>query len=345
MFKVSILASENALFSTVFGPFDMLIQAGVFWNMILGKEATPYFDVCISSVDGKEITGLRGAKIRPHCKIHSDDQYDLVIIPSEGMNINPHSQSFQKRVDYLKTMHDKGTVVASVCTGAFLVAATGLLNNKVATTHWAAAQEFMQLFPEVKLNTDLLVVDNHEIITAGGVSADQDLCMRLIARFCGHDVAIQTARCTLVDLSTREQAQFKTFVVEKNHGDQGILKCQLYIEKNIGKEISVAKLSEKFTISLRTLNRRFKQATRHSVISYIQQLRVEKAKYILERKNISFDEIAHDLGYENVSFFRKLFKQHVGLTPKDYRRGFFQAKEKRAKRGTPMTYELNKTRN
>jgi len=328
MFKVNILANENALFSTVFGPFDLLIQAGVFWNMVIGKEATPYFEVCISSIDGKEITGLCGAKIRPHCKIQNDDQYDLIIIPSEGMNIKPSSKSFQNRVDYLKKMHDKGAVIASICTGAFLVAATGLLNNKVATTHWAAAREFTQLFPEVKLNTDLLVADNHEIITAGGVSADQDLCMQLIARFCGHDVAIQTARCTLVDLSPREQTRFKTFVVEKSHRDQNILKCQTYIENHLGEEISIAKLSVKFSISQRTLNRRFKQATSHSVISYVQQLRVEKAKYILERKNIPFDELAHDLGYENVSFFRKLFKQHVGLTPKDYRRGFFRSNHK-----------------
>ena len=114
MFKVNILANENALFSTVFGPFDMLIQAGVFWNMIIGKEATPYFEVCISSIDGKEITGLSGAKIRPHCKIQNNDQYDLVIVPSEGMNINNNNISFQKRVDYLKSMHCKGAITASV---------------------------------------------------------------------------------------------------------------------------------------------------------------------------------------------------------------------------------------
>lgn len=325
MIKANILASENALFSTIFGPFDMLIQAGVFWNMIFGTDATPYFEVCISSVDGEEITGLGGARIRPHCKIQTEDQYDLIIVPSEGMDIDQNNPSFRKRVDYLKSMHAKGAVIASVCTGAFLVAATGLLNNKIATTHWAAAQRFKQLFPDVTLDTDLIIADNQKIITAGGVSADQDLCMRLIEKFCGHDVAIQTARCTLVELSVRQQIQFKTFVVEKNHGDQDVLNCQLYIENNLGEELSVAKLSETFAMSLRTLNRRFKQATGHSVISYIQQIRVEKAKYILERENISFDELAHSLGYENVSFFRKLFKKHVGLTPKDYRRRFFRS--------------------
>ena len=325
MVKVNILASENALFSTVFVPFDMLIQAGVFWNAIFAQQATPYFDVSISSVDGKEITGLSGARIKPHHTIMNDDQFDLIIVPSEGMNINANSRSFQQRVDYLKRMHDKGAVVASVCTGAFLVAATGLLHNKVATTHWAMAQEFTRLFPEVKLNTDLLIADNNEIITAAGVSADQDLSMHIIARFCGQEVALQTARCTLVDLSVRDQTQFKTFVVAKNHGDQEILKCQTYIEDHLSKDISVALLSEKFAMGPRTLNRRFKQATSHSMISYVQQLKVEKAKNILERESISFDEIAHSLGYENVSFFRRLFKKNVGLSPKEYRRAFFRS--------------------
>jgi len=324
MVKVNILVSENALFSTVFVPFDMLIQAGVFWNAIFSQQATPYFDVSISSVDGKEITGLSGARIKPHHTITNDDQYDLVIVPSEGMNINSNSRSFQQRVDYLKRMHDKGAVVASVCTGAFLVAATGLLHNKIATTHWAMAQEFTSLFPEVKLNTDLLIADNNEIVTAAGVSADQDLSMHIITRFCGQEVALQTARCTLVDLSIRDQTQFKTFVVEKNHSDQEILKCQMYIEDHLDKEISVALLSEKFAMGPRTLNRRFKQATSHSVISYVQQLKVEKAKYILERESISFDEVAHSLGYENVSFFRRLFKKNVGLSPKEYRRAFYR---------------------
>jgi len=220
-------------------------------------------------------------------------------------------------------MHDKGAVIASVCTGAFLVAATGLLHDKVATTHWAMAQEFTRLFPKVKLNTDLLIADNGEIITAAGVSADQDLSMHIIARFCGQEIALQTARCTLVDLSVRDQTQFKTFVVEKNHGDEEILKCQSYIEDHLSKEILVAQLAEKFAMVPRTLNRRFRHATSHSVISYVQQLKVEKAKYILERENISFDEVAHSLGYENVSFFRRLFKKNVGLSPKEYRRAFF----------------------
>ncbi len=324
MYKVNILAHENALFSTIFGPYDMLIQAGVFWNALNKLEPNPYFDVNVSSVDGDEICGMAGARIRPHKSIDEADQYDIIIIPSEGMNINPNCESFLKRSEYVNRMHAKGAVIASICTGAFLVASTGLLDSKTATTHWALAQDFKSHYPDVDLNTDLLIADNDQVITAGGVSADQDLCMHLITRFCGHEIAIQTARCTLVNRTTRQQTQYKSFAVEKNHGFEDILECQNFIEKNLNQDMSLASIASALSIGQRTLSRRFKQATGHSLVNYIQQLRVERAKYILERENTSFDDIAHGLGYENVSFFRRLFKQFVGITPKEYKRAFYR---------------------
>jgi transcriptional regulator GlxA family with amidase domain len=325
MYKVNILTSENALFSTVFGPYDMFLQAGVFWNAINEKALTPFFEVHISSIDGGDICGMAGAKITPHKKADKEDQYDIVLIPSEGMNVDPDSESFIKRVEYINLMHSKGAVIASICTGAFLIAATGLLNNKTATTHWAFEQLFKRYYPEIEIKTDLLIADNDQIITAGGVTADQDLSMHIISRFCGHEIALQTARCTLIDRTTREQKPYRTFAVEKNHGDDNILNCQNYIDKNLSGDISIQELSKILSMSERTLVRRFKAATGHSLVNYIQQLRIEKSKYILERNNISFDEIAHNVGYENVSFFRRLFKKNVGITPKEYKRMFFKS--------------------
>ncbi|GLR72988.1 GlxA family transcriptional regulator [Agaribacter marinus] len=174
------------------------------------------------------------------------------------------------------------------------------------------------------INTELLIADNDQIITAGGVTADQDLSMHIISRFCGHEVAIQTARCTLIDRTTQQQKPYRTFAVNKNHGDDTILSCQNYIDKYLNKDLSIQTLSKQSSMSERTFVRRFKAATGHSLISYIQQLRIAKSKYILERSNTSFDEIAHDLGYENVSFFRRLFKKNVGITPKEYKRMFYK---------------------
>lgn len=267
---------------------------------------------------------MAGAKITPHKKADKKDQYDIILIPSEGMNIDPLNDSFRKRVEYINEMHSKGAVIASICTGAFLIASTGLLNDKTATTHWAFEQLFKSHYPKIDVNTELLIADNDQIITAGGVTADQDLCMHIISRFCGHEIAIQTARCTLIDRTTRQQKPYRTFAVEKNHGDDNILNCQHYIDKNLNEDISVKRLSTLFSMSERTLIRRFKTATGHSLVNYIQQIKIEKSKYILERDNVSFDEISHDLGYENVSFFRRLFKRNVGITPKEYKRMFFK---------------------
>jgi transcriptional regulator GlxA family with amidase domain len=169
----------------------------------------------------------------------------------------------------------------------------------------------------------LLIADNNKIITAGGVTADKDLCMHLISKFCGHEIALQTARCTLVNRTSREQTQYKTFSIIKNNKFKEIVDCQIYIENHLKENITVQSLAQVFSLSQRTLTRRFKQATTHSLVSYIQQLKVEKAKYILERENKSFDYIANELGYENISFFRRLFKKYVGITPKEYKQSFF----------------------
>lgn len=317
--SVNILVSENALLSTVFGPFDMFIQAGVFWNIIHNQPITPHFEVCITGVSDKEISGINGSKIRPHRKISETDDFDIVIIPSEGMNIQLDSPSFQRRINYIKAMHEKGAIIASICTGAFLLAATGLLNGKIATTHWALEQQFRQFFPKVELDTNLLIAEQENLLTAGGVSADQDLCMRLIEKCFNKEVAMQTAKCTLVDMQNKKQSSFKSFVVNKTHGDKNILQCQDIIAKNIQRSIGSIELAEQVNLTTRTLNRRFKKATNYSVNNYIQALKVEKARQILETESTTFDQIAHYIGYENVSFFRRLFQKQVGISPKEYR--------------------------
>ncbi len=320
--KANIMTGEHTLLSTVFGPYEMLLQAGVFWNALAGEPADQKFDVRISGSGNGQVSGLAGATAAVHCEINLNDRFDLVLVPSEGMVIHPESESFKRRVDYLKTMHDRGSVIASVCTGAFLVAAAGLLDDKPATTHWALETQFSSWYPKVKLNTELIIADNQSVVTSGGVNADQDLSMHLIKKFCGQETLLQTARCNLVNPIQRSQAPYKAFFVKKNHGDEAILQCQNLIESQISSDLGVSFLAQQLSIGTRTLNRRFKEATGYSVNNYIQMLRVERAKQELERKNISFEVIANELGYENVSFFRRLFKKVVGISPKEYRKMF-----------------------
>jgi transcriptional regulator GlxA family with amidase domain len=180
------------------------------------------------------------------------------------------------------------------------LAATGLLDGKTATTHWGVAKIFKESFPKVNLRTDLMVVDEGRIFCGGGMTADLNLSLYLINKYCGREVA------------------------EKNHNDSKILKAQEWIERNFTQNISIEILAKKVEMSTRNFNRRFKTATGETVVKYLQQVRIEAAKKELEDVKLSFDAISVHVGYENVSFFRRIFKQATGLSPAKYREKFFQ---------------------
>jgi len=322
--KVVILASEHCLFSSVAGPMDMFLQAGRLWNGIVGKEYSPYFEVQVVTLDGKPAMSTNQVSITPHCSAYEIDKADLVMIPSQGFHFRTQDKNFFKKVDWLKRCYENGADLASVCTGAFTLAATGLLDGKSATTHWGVAREFRQAFPKVNLRTDLMVTDERRIFCGGGVTADLNLSLYLINKYCGKEVALQSSRCTLIDFERVSQQPFTMFIPEKNHQDSKILQTQEWIEDNFNQNIPNEALAKKVDMSTRNFNRRFKVATGATVVNYIQLLRTEKAKKEMENGRRSFDEISYNVGYENVSFFRRLFKKHTGLSPADYRKKFFQ---------------------
>lgn len=262
--------------------------------------------------------------ITPHCPIDEVGRADLIIIPSQGMHFRIQDEVFFKRVEWLKKCYEKGSDLASICTGAFTLAATGLLDGKSATTHWGVAQEFKTTFPKVDLRTDRMVTDEGRLYCGGGVTADLNLSLYLINKYCGREVALQSSRCTLIDLDRLSQLPFSIFIPEKNHQDAKILKIQNWIEKNFSNSVSIENLAKKASMSLRNFNRRFKSATGKSAVKYLQQVRIEAAKKELENGKLSFDEISFTVGYENVSFFRRIFKQGTGLSLTAYQKKFFQ---------------------
>ncbi|WP_159084683.1 GlxA family transcriptional regulator [Dongshaea marina] len=324
MKKVVILASDHCLFSSIGGPMDIFLQAGVLWNGIMGDKPSPYFDVKIVTMDGRPAMATNGVSVTPHCSVKEVDSADLILIPSQGFYFRERNEEFFAKVAWLKKCHENGADLASVCTGAFTLAATGLLDGKTATTHWGVAEEFKKAFPKVDLRTDVMVTDAGRLFCGGGVTADLNLSLYLINKYCGKEIALQSSRCTLIDLGRVAQQPFAMFVPEKNHQDPKILKAQEWMEDNFSQNLPNETLAEKAGMSTRNFNRRFKAATGLTVVNYIQLLRTEKAKKALEDGRKSFDEISSDVGYENVSFFRRLFKKHTGLTPADYQKKFFK---------------------
>jgi len=225
-------------------------------------------------------------------------------------------------IDFLRARHAAGVVLGSVCAGAFLLAETGLLSGRRATTHWNAAEAFRQRFPDVELDTDRLLIDESDILTAGGVMAWTDLCLRLIDRFLGSAVMLDTARSFLCDPPGREQRYYSDFSPRLDHGDRAVLKVQHWLQATGATDARLSRLAEVGGLEERTLLRRFLKATGHTSIDYCQRLRVANAQQLLRSGALPINRIAWDVGYADASSFRKLFTRIVGLTPGEYRLRF-----------------------
>lgn len=320
--RIAILASDFCLYSGVASPMDMFIQAGVSWNGFIGEAPSPFFDVSVVTLDGLPVTTYNDMKIYPHASISDVGIPDLIFIPSQGFHYASNDATRDKKVAWLQDCFERGSSLASACTGAFMLAQTGLLDNKIATTHWGAARAFRKSFPRVDLRTDLLVTDEDRLFCGGGVTADLNLSLYLIKKYCGREIAVQCSKCTLVDIDRLSQSPFATFVPEKAHGDKVILELQNWIDKHCQETISIELLAEKVFLSTRQLNRRFRQATGEPILTYIQNLKIEVVKTLLEQSHRTFSDISESVGYSNESHLRKLFKRQTGLTPSDYRNKF-----------------------
>lgn len=244
----------------------------------------------------------------------------LVLPPSLGEG--PPSDPGGALTRWILDRHAEGTLLCSVCAGAFLLAETGLLAGRTATTHWAAAERFAARFPDVQLDTDRLIIDDGDILTAGGLMAWVDLGLRLIDRLLGPAVVLRTARYFLVDPGGREQRFYSTFAPHLTHGDAPVLKVQRWLQAKSSDRITVPRMAAEAGLGERTFLRRFQKATGLKPLHYLQHLRVAKARDMLELSVLTADEIAWRVGYEDPGAFRKVFQRLMGLSPGEYRRRF-----------------------
>jgi len=227
--------------------------------------------------------------------------------------------------EWLATIDRTQTRIASACTGALVLAEAGILNGHEATTHWAYRYVFEQHYPLVRLRLEKNLCtsgDDDQLITSGGASAWQGLALDLISRYCGHERAVQTARFWLLPATSELQSPYSATLIKRQHDDPVIQRCENWIEKyfNTGNPVdAMTKLSE---LAPTTFSRRFKRATGYSPIEYVQAVRIEAAKSMLESKNTSINKIGRRVGYEDLASFRRLFKRRVGVSPTNYRRRF-----------------------
>jgi transcriptional regulator GlxA family with amidase domain len=315
--RVTILALDRTMPSTVTGPMDIFGQAGVLWNQIAGIDPEPRFQVEIASVGGKPVECLNRVCIQPHVAMDRVKATDLVLISSEDLAVL--SDVCDEVVPWLVERAGDGASIASVCTGAFLLAETGLLDGKRATTHWGFADEFRRRYPKVHLTPECLITDEGNLFCAGGAHSYFDLSLYLVEKYCGYEVASQCARALLLEMGRASQVPFAIFEYQKHHKDKEILRVQNLMEQTDGGKLSMEKLAEEAGMSLRNFKRRFRGATGESPLAYLQRYRIEKAKRLLENPANNIAEVSRRIGYENTGFFRDLFKRHTRMTPNAYR--------------------------
>jgi len=246
---------------------------------------------------------------------------DVLIIPP-SYDARKMQHSLPEFSSWLVRLHSEGVLICSICAGAFILAETGLLDNRHATTHWALRERFETEYPTVLTDVDRLIIDEGDIVTAGGMMAWIDLGLRLVSRFMGTAVMQNLAKLLLVDPGEREQIFYCTFSPQLRHGDRMVLKTQHWLQKNFTSQVSISTLSKIAQVGERTFLRRFQKATGHTPTAYIQALRVSKAKELIEMSKLSVERTAWEVGYSDVSAFHVVFRKFTGLTPGEYRRRF-----------------------
>jgi transcriptional regulator GlxA family with amidase domain len=322
MTDVTIVFLNETFSSTAIGPMEVFRHAGALWNTLTGKPPRPRFRVTTASVDGRAVRCDGRIEIRPDLAITAVRKTDLIFIPTTGVNIENVIERYDPVVPWLRRWHKRGAAIASVCTGVGLVAATGLLDGKRATTHWALADRFREKYPKVKWMPELMVTEDRGFYCGGGVNASTDLALYLVERFCGHDVAMQTAKALLLNTPRAWQAGFAIVPLKTNHSDETVSTAQEWMHQNFHKTFPLQAPARRVGMSPRNFVRRFKQATGDSPLNYLQKLRVAAAKRLLENDHRSMQEISSAVGYQDVAFFRSIFQRHTGVSPSTYRQSF-----------------------
>lgn len=316
MKKISILVPESSVMQAVADPQYLFTQVNQF---LIASGKAALFEVEL--VGAKKEMKLNNGMF----SIHTDSQLktikktDLVVIPALFGDMSTAVAKNKNLVPWIKEQYDKGAEVASLCVGAFLLGATGLLNGKKCSTHWGFTNEFREMYPEVDVVDGSIVTEEKRIYSSGGANSYWNLLLHLVEKYTNRETAILASKYFAVDIDRHSQSAFAMFKGQKNHKDAEIKNAQEYIEKNIHEKITIDELADLTTMGRRSFERRFKQATNNSVLEYIQRVKIEAAKRSFENSRKNINEVMFDVGYTDTKSFRATFKKITGLTPAGYR--------------------------
>ena len=257
--------------------------------------------------------------VKPHTNISGITKTNLIIIPSLNHNYYKSVKGNKVLVDWIEKQYRAGAEIATICTGAFLLAASGLLDGKSCSTHWSVASAFRSMFPNVNLQADKLITDENGIYTNGGAYSFLNLVIYLVEKYYDRQTAIYCSKVFQIELDRNSQSAFSIFTGQKSHGDETVLKAQAYIESKLHEKVSVEHLSVRFSVGRRNFDRRFIKATGNTPVEYSQRVKIESAKKAIESSRKTINEVMYDVGYSDVKAFREVFRKFTGMSPLEYR--------------------------
>lgn len=320
--KVAVLNFEGVVASAVAGPYDMFSKVKVISESLQVKTKM-VFDVDI--VNSTNLFSGQPFNMAGNVIMDNKKKYDLILVPA--MHIDCIEETLRREtgmIRWIQKQYEQGADIASLCLGAFLVASTGLLDGKRATTHWMGVPYFKQLFPKVKVEDDKVIIDEGRIYSSGAAFSFTSLIIYLIEKFCGRDMAFAAAKVFMIQVHDSSQHSFSIFNLQRNHEDYDISRVQDYIEKNYDELLTINCLAERFNMSSRTFIRKFTSITGNTPLEYIQRVRVEAAKRLLEKGKLTVEQVCMKTGYADFGFFRNIFKRLTGLTPQEYKKKYGQ---------------------
>lgn len=317
--KVSVFVPQYGVIEAITPAFRTFNTANEFLT-VFGKK--PIFDVEYVGLNEYVPANNGEYTIKTDRLISDVTHTDLLIIPPTFGDTDTGIQANAEAIPYFKELHTKGSGIASLCIGAFLLAETGLLDGKKCSTHWAHISEFKEKYPQIEVEDGAVITEHDNIYSSGGASSLWNLILYLVEKFSDRETAVMISKYFALDIGRDSQSQFAIFRGQRNHGDEDIKRVQDYIEKKYEEKITIEDLSNLINVGRRTFERRFKDATNNTPVEYIQRVRIEAAKKFFEasRKNVS--EVMYNVGYTDTKAFRDIFRKITGLTPIEYRNRF-----------------------
>jgi transcriptional regulator GlxA family with amidase domain len=322
-----IVALPETAGSALYGMIDVLAATGTLWRQLVGEPpGRSLLRPKIVAPSREPFLCGNRIPVRPDLSVEADPRGDLVIVPELWLAPDDDMKGrYPELLDWIRRRYRAGSYLYSACTGAILLAATGLLSGRKATSHWAYQELFRTRFTDIQFQPEpnLCFADpSGRIVTAGGTTSWHDLAIHIISRHCSPGEALRIAKVYLLKWHGEGQLPYASLVRLQPHADAVVRHAEQWLAKHFREPHAVAAVVAASAIPERTLKRRFKTATGASLIDYVQNLRVEEAKRLLETGPLASEEISAEVGYENPAFFRRLFKRSTGLTPGQYRRMF-----------------------